>query len=125
MHALADTLLSGASPLPQGITEIPEIGLLCGERRVAVHQVAVVGNARRQQVGQAFHVVAPVNLQLAGDGEPVHQLRAGSGHTGPGSLLHGFIEGAGSIGDHKPNVPTPSNVGGGLLPIAVCQPMHA
>src|SRR5471032_3510765 len=94
-----DAAPSRASPAPTGFSGVLSAGLLGSKRRVAVHQVAVVGNARRQQVGQAFHVVAPVNLQLAGNGEPVHQLRTGSGHTGPGSLLHGFVEGAGSIGD--------------------------
>src|SRR5450830_947943 len=70
----------GGKPPPTSITYIRKVGLFGSERRVAVHQVAVVGNAR--------------------------------------SLLHSFVEGAGSIGDHKPNVPTPSNVGGGLPPIA-------
>jgi hypothetical protein len=52
----------------------------------------------REEIAQAFNVIAPVLMQLAGHTEPVHQLRARSGHPCPGGLADGRIERAGGVG---------------------------
>src|SRR4051812_42952346 len=44
---------------------------------IASHQVAIVRDVVREQRTQSLDVVAPVAVQLAGDGEPVYQLHPG------------------------------------------------
>jgi hypothetical protein len=50
------------SPQKRALGYKPDLRLACGQRRVAVHQVAIVWNALGQEITQAFYVVAPVAL---------------------------------------------------------------
>ena len=50
------------SPQKRALGCKPDLRLACSQRRVAVHQVAIVWNALGQEITQAFDVVAPVAL---------------------------------------------------------------
>jgi len=53
-----------------------------------------------EQVPQAFDVIAPVAMQLAGHTEPVHQLGSRISHARPGGMADCLIERPGRIRDH-------------------------
>jgi len=60
----------------RGARRSPSLLLRGSLSHKARHEVPVVRDVDREEVAQALDVVAPVAVQLAGDAEPVHELRA-------------------------------------------------
>lgn len=70
-------------------------------REMTVDQAAVIRQMIGEKGAKTLDIIAPIAVQLASGSKPRHQLTSGCGHTCPGRVAGGFVEGAGGIGNDK------------------------